>query len=278
MSCYTANDVAILLAHGNQSTATPQVSGLLNTGQVTLACCTQALTLLVRSQVTEGTVVGIANTVSSYTGIAFEEINHLLEHAIHFTLVAVHGARTLVVDASEFGDPHGFTVLCEMIEDSFDSVHVVLEDVNCDDLRLGFDSGKERFEPSFVLLHSHGGGDEFGACFGVRSKPLFPCGGGSFDRDDTGRTRAREIRLVEAHDERCGARLELLKRIESCPVIVVVDTSQTPKHGYGKDVATVRVVWVGSPVVVPAERLGSPLERVSSCNTGFAKRWGEAAD
>jgi hypothetical protein len=58
----------------------------------------------------------------------------------------------------------------------------------------------------------------------------------------------------------------------------VVDTAQTPEHGHGEDVATVRVVRVGGPVVVPSERLGSPLERVAASDTRLAERRRESGD
>ncbi len=123
-----------LLANGNK-TSTTSLIGLLNAGEVTFTCSAQTLTRLVRGQIAKGTVVGIGNRVSSDPGIAFKELNHLLQHGIHLALIAVDGAGALVVDAGEFGDPHGFAVLGEMIEDAFDSVHVVLEDVDGDDFR-----------------------------------------------------------------------------------------------------------------------------------------------
>ncbi len=107
---------------------------------------------------------------------------------------------------------------------------------------------------------------------------LLPCSSGISDGDNTGGARAGEVGLVEAHNEGSRSRLELLESFEAGPVIVVVDATETPEHGYGEDVAVVRVVWVGSPIVVPTERAGSPFERVAACDTCFAERRGEASD
>lgn len=165
-----------------------------------------------------------------------------------------------------------------MIQDTLDAVHVVLENVHGNNVGLRLDRLEEWAEPLFVLLHSHTGRDELGTSLLMRSEPLLPRSSSVRDRDHTGRARAGEVGLVEAHDKRSRTRLELLECLETRPVIVMIDTAKAPEHWYGKDAVAVRVVWVRSPVVVPSERFRDPLERVAASDTCFALGRSESRD
>lgn len=257
-------------ANRDQTTTTATLASLLHRSKVRLTRGTEALTRLVGRQIAIRTVVGVRDRVGSDARVRLEELHHLVEHRVDLALIAIHGRGALVVDARELGDPHGLAVLGKVVEDALDAVHVVLEDVHGDNVRLRLDGFEERSEPGLVLLHGHAGREEFGTSLLVGREVLLPTSGGISYGDDTGRTRAREIGLVEAHYEGCGAGLELLECLEARHVVVVVDAAKTPEHGYGEDVVAIGVVGVRGPIVVPSERFADPLERVAASDTCLA--------
>ncbi len=164
-----------------------------------------------------------------------------------------------------------------MVKHRLDTVHVVLEDVYGDDVRLRLDGGEELLEPRFGLLHGHAGRDELGTRGFVRREVGLPPVDGVRDGHGARRAASGEIWLIEAHDERSDPGLTLLKALKRATSSSWL-TWPRPRAWVQRGPCRCWVVRVGSPVVVPSERSSKPFERVAASDTCFAKRRGESRD